>query len=112
MEGDGDRAALPSGSSHATEHSRHELLFMYGECTGLKCLDQVNYSLFCPAEGGRREEKMAERCIQTPPVATAKKKRKRQPSLACKMWQNNFNYRGEAVVTVAAAAASPVARRC
>lgn len=66
---------MPSGSSHATEHSRHELLFMYGEFTGLKCLDRVNYSLFCPAEGGRREKKkMAERCIQTLPVETAKEK--------------------------------------
>lgn len=42
MEGDG--LALPSGSSHATEHSVRELLFMYGEFTRLKCLDWVNYS--------------------------------------------------------------------
>lgn len=34
MEGDG--LALPSGLSHATEHSVRDLLFMYGEFTRLK----------------------------------------------------------------------------
>lgn len=93
MESDG--LALPAGSSHATEHSVRELLFMYGEFMRLKCLDWVNYSLFCPAKGSRRKKK-AEKCIWTPPVATTKN------TLACNMWQNIFNYRGEVVATLTA----------
>lgn len=56
---DCDGAASPSGLSHTAAHSQHELLFMYGPFMGLKCLDRVNYSLFCLAG------KLAEKCIQT-----------------------------------------------
>lgn len=47
--GDCDGAASPSGLSHTAAHSQHGLLFMYGPFMGLKCLDRVNYSLFCLA---------------------------------------------------------------